>query len=239
MKTKFLLISFLSLFLYSCSSDNEFSPEIKENPTTTLLNKVTYEEDDYAVGIDSENRIKILNLVDRSYEFFYENNLVSKVIRTSENNSYTTTFTHDENGKISSFSNFISPSEKVSFSADKNLYSYSNSQLQQKYSLVVSSKGDLQEFKVVDLKNQTNNYWGYTFDETKKGSLWNSNSVSVYIYMIDNNSLDLMLPFSKHPVSSVFNSLGNFNCTNQYNEDDYITKTVCAGREVSFHYTEQ
>lgn len=67
----------------------------------------------------------------------------------------------------------------------------------------------------------------------------NSNSVSVYIFMIDHNSLDLMLPFSKHPVTSVFNSLGNFNCTNQYNEDDYITKTVCAGREVSFHYTEQ
>ncbi|MEG1266791.1 MAG: hypothetical protein RSE19_09960, partial [Myroides sp.] len=105
--------------------------------------------------------------------------------------------------------------------------------------LKINNKGDLQEFKVADLNNQTTDSWGYTFDENKKVSLWNSNSVSVYIFMIDHNSLDLMLPFSKHPVTSVFNSLGNFNCTNQYNEDDYITKTVCAGREVSFHYIEQ
>lgn len=239
MKTKFLLIGFLSLFILSCSSDDQTLPEPKQNPKTTLLDKVTYDGDDYEVSFDSEKRVKILDLVNKSYEFFYENNLVSKVIRTSEGDSYTTTFTHNENGKITSFSNYIRQSEQVSFHDDKNLYSYSNSLLQQKYSLKINNKGDLTEFKVADLKNQTTDSWGYTFDENKKGSLWNSNSVSVYIFMIDHNSLDLMLPFSKHPVTSVFNSLGNFNCTNQYNEDDYITKTVCAGREVSFHYIEQ
>lgn len=239
MKTKFLLIGFLSLFILSCSSDDQTLPEPKQNPKTTLLDKVTYDGDDYEVSFDSENRVKTLNLVNKSYEFFYENNMVSKVIRTSAGDSYTTTFTHNENGKITSFSNYIRQSEQVSFHDDKNLYSYSNSLLQQKYSLKINNKGDLTEFKVADLKNQTTDSWGYTFDENKKGSLWNSNSVSVYIFMIDHNSLDLMLPFSKHPVTSVFNSLGNFNCTNQYNEDDYITKTVCAGREVSFHYIEQ
>jgi len=239
MKTKFLLIGFLSLFILSCSSDDQTLPEPKQNPKTTLLDKVTYDGDDYEVSFDSEDRVKTLNLVNKSYEFFYENNMVSKVIRTSAGDSYTTTFTHNENGKITSFSNYIRQSEQVSFHDDKNLYSYSNSLLQQKYSLKINNKGDLTEFKVADLKNQTTDSWGYTFDENKKGSLWNSNSVSVYIFMIDHNSLDLMLPFSKHPVTSVFNSLGNFNCTNQYNEDDYITKTVCAGREVSFHYIEQ
>lgn len=239
MKTKFLLLGFLSLFILSCSSDDQTLPEPKQNPKTTLLDKVTYDGDDYEVSFDSEDRVKTLNLVNKSYEFFYENNMVSKVIRTSAGDSYTTTFTHNENGKITSFSNYIRQSEQVSFHDDKNLYSYSNSLLQQKYSLKINNKGDLTEFKVADLKNQTTDSWGYTFDENKKGSLWNSNSVSVYIFMIDHNSLDLMLPFSKHPVTSVFNSLGNFNCTNQYNEDDYITKTVCAGREVSFHYIEQ
>jgi len=239
MKTKFFLIGLLSLFILSCSSDDQTLTEPKQNPKTTLLDKVTYNGDDYEVSFDGENRVKILNLVDRRYEFFYENNLVSKVISTSETNSFTTIFTHNENGKITSFSNHIRQSEQVSFNDDKNLYSYSNSLLQQKYSLKINNKGDLQDFKVVDVKNQKTYSWGYTFDEIKKGSLWNSNSVSVYIYMIDHNSLDLMLPFSKYPVTSVFNSLGNFNCANQYNKDDYITKTVCAGREVSFHYTEQ
>lgn len=238
MKTKFLVIGFLSLFILSCSSNDQTLPEPKQNPTTTLLNKVTYDGDDYEVSFDSENRIKILNLVDKNYEFFYENNLVSKVIRTSAGDSYTTTFTHDENGKIASFQNRVS-SCVVAFYADQNIYSYGDSRFQHRCTLEINNKGDLTEFKVADLKNQTTDSWGYTFDENKKGSLWNSNSVSVYIFMIDHNSLDLMLPFSKHPVTSVFNSLGNFNCTNQYNEDDYITKTVCAGREVSFHYIEQ
>jgi len=168
MKTKFLLIGFLSLFIFSCSSDDQTLPEPKQNPKTTLLDKVTYNGDDYEVSFDGENRVKILNLVDRRYEFFYENNLVSKVISTSETNSFTTIFTHNENGKITSFSNHIRQSEQVSFNDDKNLYSYSNSLLQQKYSLKINNKGDLQDFKVVDVKNQKTDSWGYTFDENKK-----------------------------------------------------------------------
>ncbi|MEG1377342.1 MAG: hypothetical protein RSC81_09720, partial [Myroides sp.] len=170
MKTKFLLIGFLSLFILSCSSDDQTLPEPKQNPTTTLLDKVTYDGHDYEVSLDSENRVKILNLVNKSYEFLYENNMVSKVISTSETNSFTTTFTHNENAKITSFSNYIRQSEQVSFNDDKNLYSYSNSLLQQKYSLKINNKGDLQEFKVADLNNQTTDSWGYTFDENKKGS---------------------------------------------------------------------
>jgi len=238
MKTIFFLFSILSLFLLSCSSDNEVSPEPTKIPTTTLLDKVTFQGDDYDVSLDSEKRVKILNLADRSYEFFYENNLVSKVIRTSAGDSYTTTFTHDENGKIASFQN-KNNSYDVSFHDDINLYSYSDSSLSHKYSLKINNVGDLTEFKVADLKYLKIESWGYTFDETKKGSLWNSNAVSVYIYMIDNNSLDTMLPFSTYPVASAFNSFGNFNSTNQYNEDGYITKSVTFGKEVTFHYVKK
>lgn len=78
MKTTFLLFSFLSLFLFSCSSDDQTLPETKQNPKTTLLDKVTYDGDDYKVSFDSENCVKTLNLVNKSYEFFYENNMVSK-----------------------------------------------------------------------------------------------------------------------------------------------------------------
>lgn len=247
MEVRYLILIMLVPFLLCCSSDDNAGSNPEEEdpdgPQEMLyyLNRIDHEGDSYEVDLMPDHKVKKIRLTNSSYEFEYDKQVISRVIRTDANGVSTTTdFEHDADGKIISFSKGAE-TINVEYDAGSKTYSYYDAYGLAYLYYEMNAKGDLKKFtRDYDvIIGQTDESWGYEFDETKKGSLWNSNAVTVYVYIVEPNSLDVMLPFSKYPVSTVIHPAGNFGCENEFNEDDYITQTDVNGQEVIFNYTEE
>lgn len=242
MKSQLLLISFLSLFLFSCSSDDD-SGNPQEVETLFYLDKITYGDEDYDVELYPDHKVKKIEMIDFDYEISYENDLISNVVYTPEEGLVSSIdFEHDVNGKISSVIYDGEIVQQVAYNAQTRTYSFTKEDaaaLDIEFSLKLNEVGDVENVTRFDPNTQETSTWGYQFDEANKGALWNSNSVSAYLYIIKPNSLDLMLPFNKKPVMAAQSGESIFNCTNEFNDKDYLTHTAVFISELTFHYTQE
>lgn len=242
---KFLLFAFIifSGFTISCSSDDD-SSEIPEEPQPTLyyLNYVTYQGDDYPVELYPDHKVKKIDLLGFIYEFSYEDNLVSNIIYTTDEGlSFSIEVQYDANDRINSLVYDGEIIQPIAFDPQTRTYSYTvvNDFFETRYSFKLNEVLDVERVTKYDPLTQESSYWGYQFDEGNKGTLWNSNSISAYVFMIKPNSLDLMLPFFQKPVAAAHNGDASFVCTNEFNDEGYLIHTSVFGRELVFNYIEE
>lgn len=232
MKSTLLLFSLLSMLIFSCKSDDDAQP----SEPLQLLSSVTSDGQVYPVEYFSDHKIKKIKLTNEFAEFTYDNNgRISRVTKTDleTNEESVTTFEHDANGKIISFE-FDDLTVDLDYNQASNSYSYTVPP--NTFTFELNTNEEAQKVTQFNETTQTSVSWGYTFDTVHKGALANSNPITLYLFLIEENSLDLLLPFYQNPVATVFNSFGNYECENTFDEKGFVKNTSVLGREITFNY---
>ena len=233
MKSKFLFVGFLTFFIFSCKNDDDAKPAEQ----LKLLSSVTSDGENYVIGYHPDKKVKLIELRDDVAEFTYTDGKISSISKRNlqTNEQLITTFEHDANGKISSFT-YDDLTVEVAYNGVSNSYTYTI--LPKTLTFELTTNGEVEKVILYDENADETFSCGYTFDNANKGALAGTNPVSIYLFLIDENSLDILLPFYQHPVTSAFNSFGNYDCENSFDEDGYIETTSIFGRDLVFYYAE-
>lgn len=230
--SKAFIIVTSALGVLSCSNDDSNS-----NNDSYLLDYVVYQEEEYFMEYYPNNSVKKFKIIDQWAAFTYENNRIISITKTDveTNMPSVTTFEHNANGKISTFEN---DGLTVEVAYDEATTSYSYTVLPYTFTFKITASGDVE--RVTRFHNETEQtvFWGYVYDTQNKGAMANSNAVTIYLYLIQPNSLDVLLPFTKMPIQTVYNGDANFSCENTFNSLGYIETISVFGNDLTFHYKE-
>lgn len=227
MKSKILLLSFLSLSIFSCSNDDKSGSE-QQNPVsqklvqtinTGVLLKYTYNED---------QTLKILDIGNNSMNFNYSENRISTIEYL--NNEYS--FQYDANGKINSF-NYNDLEIDVAYNAATNSYSYEKEEGKQ-LTLKLTENEDVKEYSILETQTEELSKYEYFYDNSKNGVLTNSNHIAVYLVMITGFH-DIGLYASKRPVQTFSNNGIAFSFENTYDDDKFVTKSIINGTNTVYY----
>ncbi len=226
-------ILFISLIICSsaCKNDDEGVPPEKRQ----LVDYFVYQGNSYTVSYNEDYLIESIRILDAIYTFTYENEKISRISHVQNAQEDTYQFYYNGDGVLNSFDK-NDYNYEVDYNPNTLTYSYSNGLLNgSSFYFTVNELGDLKDFRREPV-NGNDESWGYEFDTQKKGALYNTNSISLYLYIIQINSLDIAMPFSKYPVRNIYNNNTNYECSNQYDEEQFITKTEVLFNEVDYVY---
>lgn len=227
MKSKILLLSFLSLSIFSCSSDDESGSE-QQNPVGKklvqtinmgVLLKYIYNED---------QTVKILDIGNNNMNFNYSENRISSIEYLNDEYS----FQYDANGKINSFT-FNNLEVDVTYNAAANSYSYEKEEGKQS-TLKLTENEDIKEYSILETQTEELSKYEYFYDNSKNGVLTNSNPIAVYLVMITGFP-DIGLYASKRPVQTFSNNGMAFSFENTYDDDKYVTKSIINGTNTVYY----
>lgn len=219
MKSKIFLLSILSIFIFSCKSDDESSGIQFEGKR---LSHIEWSSGD---GIDftynSDHTVKTIDISDDIIlNFNYVNNRIETLIfqwgQGGASDIYR--FTYDGNGKINSFSKADEVYE-VTYVAAENKYTY---QADEDRTISIGLEGE----DVFYLSNQEGmNIQNYTFNYGEgKGPLSASNPISLHILLSLPDPLVAYITtcFSKKAIESYVNEDEIFEFENTFDEQGFI-----------------
>jgi len=228
MNSKILLLSFLSLFLFSCSSDVESGSE-QQNPVgVKLANTINLNGILLEYSYNEDQTVKILDIGTNTMNFYYSENRISSVEYLNDEYS----FQYDANGKITSFT-FNDLEVDVTYNAAANSYSYEKEEGKQ-LTLKLTENEDIKEYSILDTQTEELSKYEYFYDNSKKGVLTNSNPIAVSLVMIT-GFYDIGLYTSKRPVLTFSDSVTAFSFENTYDDDKFVTKSVINGTNTVYY----
>ncbi len=126
MKINYLIISFLSILILSCNSDDsgDVAPPIPVEQR--YLSKITDENDETILTIEynEDNKIKKFNAIEVNYRYEYDpNGRVDRVFFTSNGSSYEIVYSYNQDGIIVGFS-FENEYNPVVYNEAENSYTF-------------------------------------------------------------------------------------------------------------------
>lgn len=241
MKTKILSIVLVALIFGACSKDDETPAEEQEMetpppPLARYLESYQNHGLPYSVTYNSNNALKRIEIEDRHFDFEYTDSKITEVRFNSGNFLLSEEFEYDENNKIAMMGN-----REVTFDAATNSYSYFKMENGQdvRYTFTLANSGDVSEINIANTITQEQFSYRYTFDDTKKGPLANTNPVALYVLLIFPNSLGDMIPFNRKPVASFYDENGTHGCVNTFDDDGFLTTTEVLNKNLMFTYIDQ
>ena len=241
MKTKILSLILLAFFFGACSKDDDTPVEEEEieNPPPPLVRYLeSYDNNGtaYAVTYHSDNALKRIEIQDRHFDFDYTDSKITRVRFNDGNFLLSEEFEYDENNKISKMGN-----RPVTYDVATKSYSYLKMENGQdvRYTFTLTNSGDVSEINIANTITQEQFTYRYTFDETKKGPLANTNPVALYVFLIFPNSLGDMIPFNRKPVASLYDENGTHGCVNTFDDEGFLTTTEVLNKNLTFNYIDE
>jgi hypothetical protein len=234
---KTILIIAISIFLFSCSKDDEHTSQPIAQPTTKVIDKI---ESKIKFGAAAE--------IKYTYQFSYNANKEITKIEFFNNDSFRYFYTYNYVNNIPTSGQYETifdafPAYNVSFNFTNNRYaSYFDSQLNDttnfsyntQFSFYTNGINGNRFFinETGDLHTRSygsnGNEYAFTFDQNKKGPLYNvvnKKWIPLLWYGINNDRVPFITSL---PLNSVFddNIAQNNPITNTYDADGFVTKSV-------------
>lgn len=229
MKTKFLLIGFLSLFILSCSSDDNSGSD-PQNPQSKKLIE-TINLNGILIKYKFNNKLTVQSLdigVTGSFLFNYSENRISSIEYADD----VWEFLYDANGKIKSFTKGIEVVD-VTYNAAENSYSYEKEE-GKKTTLILTENLDVKKYSILDTQTEELLKYEYFYDNSKNGVLTNSNNIAVYLVMVT-DYYDIGLYASKKPAQTFSSNAIPFSFENTYYENGFVTKSIINGTNTIYY----
>lgn len=220
MKTKIVLFSILSLFIFSCSSDNNSGSDPQNPQSTKLIETININGRLFKYNFNDNKTVQSLDFsVTNSILFKYSENRISSI----EYDDKVWEFMYDSNGKINSFSSGNDNIDVVYNSAE-NSYFYENND-GVKINLTLTQDGDVKKYSLLYTQTDETVIHEYFYDNSKNGVLTNSNNIAVYLVMVT-KFYDVGLYASKKPAQTFRSNDVPFSFENTYSEDGFLTKSI-------------
>lgn len=231
---KIIAVFALSIVLFSCSKDDAPTPQ----PLVKVIDKI---------------EVKIISPGNspEAYETRYEYNINNEISKISlyRNGNFDTSFsyTYQNNIPVSSTYDYPesgAPASLVNYGYNNDVFNsvdytccYTNPEfftyndLTKQYSHTGGNNSFIvNETNDIVIKNRSGSEYAFSFDTSKKGPFYNVVNKKWIPLLWYINGLDLISynVTTTHPVTSVFDdNLAQVNpCTNTYDADSFITKTI-------------
>lgn len=229
MKTKFLILSIISVFIFSCKSDDE-SGSGQQNPVVEkLVETINLNGILLAYTFNEDKTVEKLDFgVAESMLFTYTENRISSI----EYDDDVFEFVYDVNGKIKSFSIGIDQVDVI-YNAAENSYSYEMEEGKE-ITLILAENGDVNKYSILDTQTQEIVRHEYFYDNSKNGVLTNSNNIAVYLVMVT-GFYDIGLYASKRPIQTFSSNGIAFSFENTYDDDIFVTKSIINGTNTVYY----
>ncbi|SMC81408.1 hypothetical protein [Moheibacter sediminis] len=240
MKVLFYLSFIASLLFVSCSGDDDSvsDPEAQIPAEEKLLETVKMGTEDimqFTYNPDKTvNELTIPNFA--LLNFAYEQGNIKSITAISGGTASEYIFDY-ENGKISSFS-LGDEVTNVTYNAAGNYYLYQN-EYQEEFTIELYDNGDIKKRVVYDNVNDeilSSHY--FIYDNTKMGTMSNSNAVNVHLSMIMGSFWEILgIPITKKPVKTISVTQGNIAAENTFDNQGFVKSTFLSlGQEDSLNF---
>lgn len=222
MKAKILLISILSLFIFSCKSDDESSGTSTIPADQKYLSKVTNDEEAVLISLEYNSDKKIKKKISGDSQFRYEYDQNGKVTKCyfslPETPTIITDFVHDANGNIVGYiqNNIEYKVEKIG-----NKYFFINNG--DAYEVDVNNNNEILKFKTGDTQLD------FFLVDGKLGPLFNTNNISIYDCISNPFSyffFSALNNLNHEPIEEIIGGLGPITFQNEYDQDGFLKRSV-------------
>lgn len=226
MKTKILILSLISFFIFSCKSDDDSEPQQPE--TESYLTKITESDGDVAAEFTyyTDKKLKKADYGFYNFEFEYdENGRVSATLAYTPNGGDRYHYTYDESGRIVSFN--ISGQEEVlvSYSENGNYYQYQDNGDQVRFYLNESNQLFKSERRYVDNSTFTQTYF---YEDGFKGCFHNLEEIGQTNFISGFNMIheQYKINATPHPLRQVLTDDFIYEFENFYNDQNILERSV-------------
>lgn len=222
MKSKILLFSILSLFIFSCNSDDENSGGSPIPSDQKYLSKITDDQGTTVATIeynsDKTIKKKVLESVQVRYEYDTNGRVSKSYISFSGAPTITTDFEHDANGNILGYTQ-----NDLEYEVEKtgNKYLFVNND--DAYEVDVNSNHEIIKFQTGDAQLD------FLLADGKSGSLSNTNNVAIYDFIANPFYyfyFSSMNNLTHQPIEDIYGALGAIAFENEYDEDGFLKRAV-------------
>lgn len=246
MKSKIIILSILSLFIFSCKSDDEGSgtPSIPENEKL-LDNMNFFNEVNIQLTYNPDKTVETINFAGQAlFMFTYADNQINTMEVVGAIGSGIYTFTYDDNGRISAFSLDDEVTEVVWNEANRYyLYQREN---QDEVTIILKPNNDIEKILYYDdFENETTSITHF-YEESKKGTMTNSNQIATAIELVfpEQELAVYTSSLGKKPIKTLALPYGILTFQNTYDDQGFVsTSSVIIGANeqpapVSYNYTQ-
>lgn len=226
MKTIILILSLISVFIFSCKSDDENAgtPEIPENQK--YLNEITGQDLSIKLTYTPDKKVESVNLGGiMLYLFAYSGDQIETMQYISNDGpDLLYRFTY-QNNRISSFTinDYNIPMDWNQ--ADRS-YFFKNDN-QDEITIILNEDEDLNKVYHYVHENDETNVTNYFYEDSRKGAMTNSNHVSAYMAIASYFSINGLYAgvLSKKPVKIIaFHGLV-FSFENTYDSQEFVSES--------------
>ena len=245
MKTKIVLFSILSLFLFSCSGDDDNSGTPQIPAEEKLIDYMNFDDAlNVALTYNSDKTVETINFGGQAlFLFTYANNQIStaEVVGTIGNGIYT--FAYDDAGRISSISldDQVIP---VVWNEANRSYLFQRANLDE-VTIILKENNDIGKVLYYDDYENETKSTTFFYEESKKGTMTNSNQISIVIEMIfPNLGLEIYTGIlAKKPIKSLAASQIIYTIDNSYDEQGFVSESTMsigpnASSAITYKYTQ-
>ncbi|SMC81418.1 hypothetical protein [Moheibacter sediminis] len=227
MKTKILILSLISVFIFSCKSDDENAgtPEIPENQK--YLNEITGQDLSIKLTYTPDKKVESVNLGGiMLYLFAYSGDQIETMQYISNDGpDLLYRFTY-ENNRISSFTINDYNIQMEWNQADRS-YFFKNDN-QDEITIILNENEDLNKVYHYVHEDDETNMISYFYEDSRKGAMTNSNHVSTYMTIASYFSINSIYAgvLSKKPVKTIaFHGL-IFSFENTYDSQEFVSESI-------------
>ncbi len=248
MKTKFLILSLLTFFIFSCNSDDENAgpPPIPEDEK--LIDNIVSSGDDglnYQFEYNEDKTVRSMNISNFIlYNYTYENNRISKISMIGNGQVLDYHLEYDQNGMISSFSldDVVTP---VTYNAAEKFYLYQKENGDE-FMLYLNENDDIYRAIEYDAEYDETNSIVYIYENSGKGVLTNTNNITIATVLVSGNfEIGIyFFPISNNPIKTLSFVGGNIFFENELDDQGFISEmainTAGEGEPsvMTFNYTQ-
>jgi len=228
MKSKILILSLISVFIFSCKSDDESSDITKIPAEERLIQNINFFDDtDIALSYNPDKTVETINFAGQAIFFFnYSENQISTIEVTGAIGNGMYTFTYDNNDRISAFAFNDEVTPVVWNEADRS-YFYENENFHE-VTITLKPNNDIEKIKYVEAGDNDPYSINYIYEESKKGTMTNSNEIATAIEMIfPHYGLEIYTgTLAKKPIKIVAGSVMICTYNNTYDDQDFVSAST-------------
>lgn len=244
MKTKILTLSLISIFIFSCKSDDENAGTQPIPADEKLLESIVGTEAEmFRLTYNPDKTVKTINILGFSQTHFtYENSRIASALLLGAEGNTEYIFHYDDNGILNSITEDDIVTE-ILYNAAGNFYIARYENLDET-TLYLNQAGDIEKILIYDRSNDETTEIIYLYDDQHKGGLANSNNFNLYMILAaktDTFFVITNLYISHRPVTA-FSGMGLANFEYEYDEQGFIKKSILVAQgeedEVIYNYTQ-